>query len=164
VTKFNVWASVLAAGATAGLVAYAVSRRSGHSRVAEPLATDEAKQPASARAPSLADPRPSIVADLAAPLPARKLEPALRGNDEEPTVQCLVKAPALVGADDAEALDPDDLGADWLARAAQSEHSGCESDLEIPLEDLPDATLADATLGETTLDPEAREDLETHGA
>ncbi len=99
----------------------------------------------------------NIVADLASPLPARKLEAALRSSDDEPTVQCLVKAPPLVGTDDAEALDPDDLGGFSLGRAAQSECSVAESELEIPLEDLANAKL-EATPDDATLDPDARED------
>jgi hypothetical protein len=163
VTKFKVWASVLTAGATVGLVAYAVSRRTGHCPVAQPLANDEASQPARASALNLPAPRQSIVADLAPTLPARKLEAVAPDSDVEPTVQCLMKAPALVGSDDAEALDPDDLGGDWLARAAQSERSVRESDLEVPLEELADATL-DATPYDATLDPDAGEDLETDEA
>ena len=129
-TKINAWASILAAGATVGLVAYVVTRRAGQHR---PLSESSASER-------------RVVANLAAaPVAERKVASVVPNHDEAPTVQFLMKAPTLVGSDDGDALDPDDLGADWLARAAQSERSLGESDLDVALDDIPDPSpLADA--------------------
>jgi hypothetical protein len=121
VTKAKLWASIAAASAL-GVIAYAVSRR-GTS--AEPIQRTLAKT--EARVPV------TVVAPIAL-------------EDDVASVAFLVKAPPISSADDAEALDPDDLGREWLAHAAQSEPSVSAFDREIALEDLADPTAEAAIL------------------
>jgi hypothetical protein len=51
-------------------------------------------------------------------------------------VQVAAKPPPPTGADDAEVLEPDAIGADWLSRATQSERSASEADLEADLDNI----------------------------
>jgi hypothetical protein len=57
---------------------------------------------------------------------------------DEATARGDVKVPPLASADDAEPSSPDALGAYWLSRATQSEHSFSEGDLDIDLENVAD--------------------------
>ncbi len=120
-TKF--WATAVAAASAVGLVAYAVSRRGAST---EPV-------------------RPREAAKNAATAPVTVAAPSTSEHDAE-TVAFLVKAPPISSADDAEALDPDDLGREWLAHAAQSERSASEFEVDIALEDIADPTAEAAIL------------------
>jgi len=124
VAKSKVIFSALAAGASVAVLAYAVTRRSRRLRHAQAFHQTDLAEP---------------VGDLeqtGAPRPLASVSAQDEIEPPEPTAQVSARPPALVGADDVEALDPEEIGADWLARATQSERSASESDLELELENL----------------------------
>ena len=140
-SKRNTLISVVAgmAGvAIVGTLAYAFSRRA--QSVARVASADA--QPASSPPrlrESMVVPRRAVPDPLEIDL---DLDGVFRAPEEdesaEATVQCDVKVPPLAGADDAEPASPDDLGAYWLTRATQSEHSFSESELVVDLENIAD--------------------------
>ena len=122
--KSKVILSALAASAGVAALAYAVSRRARRLRHAQAFHQTAAAEPARDLTQSGALPRSfeSVSAD--------------ENEPPEPTAQISARPPAPIGADDVEGLDPEEIGADWLARATQSERSASESDLELELENL----------------------------
>jgi hypothetical protein len=132
VTKTTACVSILAAGATLGLLSYAFTRRSKLASGRPNLARSDAL---SSRAPSnVASSSPVSLASV----PAVQVFALLDDTSLRvaPTVRCVTPIPRQVGADDAEALEPDDMGEDWLSRATQSERSLGEADLEIDIENV----------------------------
>jgi len=125
VAKSKVIVSALAASAGVAVLAYAVTRRSRRLRHAQAFHQPELTEP---------------VGELAQSSSALPRSPAsvsaVENEPPEPTAQISARPPAPIGADDVEALDPEEIGADWLARATQSERSASESDLELELENL----------------------------
>jgi hypothetical protein len=123
VAKSKVIFSALAASAGVAALAYAVTRRSRRLRHAQAFHQTAAPEPAR---------------ELAQPSALPRSIASVGTEDEppEPTAQLSARPPAPLGADDVEALDPEEIGADWLARATQSERSASESDLELELENL----------------------------
>jgi hypothetical protein len=136
VSRSKVWVPVLAGAAAVGALAYAFTRRTRAGSSVLPSAANDAQLP-------LRDSMVVSRGEALGPLGELDLDGVFDGDsdeslglDEGPTAQSIPRVPALASADDAEAPSPDDLGAFWLQRAAQSEHSLSESELMVDIDEL----------------------------
>lgn len=143
-SRNNVWVPVLAGAATVGALAYALTRKSRNARSAQ--VANDARSLEPAQRGRTVTPRN----ELRGPLAELDLDGVFEGDSAEPlgleavpTAQSTPRVPQPAGADDAEAPSPDDLGAFWLTRAAQSEHSLSEGELLVDIDELSLAVPAD---------------------
>ncbi|HEX3851901.1 MAG TPA: hypothetical protein VHW01_13100 [Polyangiaceae bacterium] len=132
-----------------GTLAYALRRRAQRAdQVCAPQAqVERASSPGRSVRESMVVPRSSVPEPVTVVL---DLDGVFRGESEleaelaEATVQCDVKLPSPISADDGEPPEADALGAYWLSRATQSERSLSEGDLDIDLDNVADFRDEDA--------------------
>ncbi len=136
-SRNNVWMPVLAGAAAVAALAYAFTRKSRNAR--PPKAANDVQSLEPAQRSSMVVPRDELREQLA----ELDLDGVFEGDSDEPlgvaaltTAQSTPRVPQPAGADDAEAPSPDDLGAFWLTRAAQSEHSLSEGELMLDIDEL----------------------------
>ncbi len=133
-SRSKVWVTILAGAAAVGALAYVYTRRARSGAGRGPA--NEAPVPASGLRDSEVVPSRAAESELEALDLDGVFEGELDGSATELTVQSATRAPPLSGADDGEPPNPDELGAYWLSRAAESEHSPTEGELVLDFDEL----------------------------